>query len=107
MKLCWKIAVGLAGAGALCASVLVVRRGNLQKAVEETRLALRQQGFKTELTEFDFSTPSETWARVGALTMIGRVHATDSLVLMMPAGSNAATAVWKHDKLEDAHGDDI
>ena len=35
-----------------------------QKAVEETRQALHQQGFKTDLADFNFSMSAEMRARV-------------------------------------------
>lgn len=38
-----------------------------QKAVEETRQNLRQQGFKPDLSDFDFSTSAEIRAREAIL----------------------------------------
>jgi cbb3-type cytochrome oxidase subunit 3 len=35
-----------------------------QRALADTRLALRQQGFKTDLADFDFTTSPEIQARV-------------------------------------------
>jgi hypothetical protein len=64
----WKIMGVLAAVAVLCALLLLRSDSNEQKAVEETRRALRQQGYKVDLTEFDFSTSDELRVRVATLT---------------------------------------
>jgi hypothetical protein len=84
-----------------------------QTALEETRRALRQQGFKIDLKEFDLSAPTEFRARAAALTnadltvaglssteyarraVLGQVRPD----FMAAVGSSAAVVVWKQEKL--------
>ncbi len=77
----------------------------------ETRRELHQQGFKTELAEFDFSTSDEVRVRVTALTNASTSTAPRnqedaarrSLVqqvmpeLMQTIGSDSAIPVWKQE----------
>ncbi|HEX7861394.1 MAG TPA: hypothetical protein VF773_13760 [Verrucomicrobiae bacterium] len=42
------------------------------KLVAQTRAELRKEGFKVDLSEFDFSAPAEVQARVASLTNFGR-----------------------------------
>jgi hypothetical protein len=110
LKLRWKIAAGLAAAGALCVLFLVSSDNKGRNGAEKTRHALRQQGFKTEITEFDFSISYELRARAGLLTMVGRgaqARRPDTLNLMTPMGSNAALVVWKQDGLTNRFGEDF
>jgi len=104
---------GLVAPGALCALVLLRSAGSEQRAVEATRRALRQQGFKTDLADFDFSTSPELRARAAALTRgeFSRGNTRDSGYgwsslarpdhpdLMTAVGTDAALAVWKQEKL--------
>lgn len=41
--------------------------GELRRAVEQTRRELRQQGFKTELTDFNFTLPADISARANTI----------------------------------------
>ena len=68
MKLWWKVILGLAVLAAISALLRLRPDDRPQKAVAETRQLLRQQGFKTDLSEFDFSASEEFRARVAALT---------------------------------------
>ena len=55
MKLRWKILIVLATVVCALAAFLLLRpAGSEQKALEETRQSLRKEGFKTDLTEFNF-----------------------------------------------------
>jgi len=78
-----------------------------QKAVEETRQNLRQQGFKTDLSDFDFSTSSEMRAREAILKATAPdFHSEpfhDHPNLMEIVGSNSVIVVWKQDSLERAN----
>ena len=75
-----------------------------QKALAETRLALRQQGFKTDLADFDLSTPPEMRARETILTNTVQYRFAgaypDHPNLMQPVGNNSAIVVWKLDSLK-------
>ena len=78
-----------------------------QKAVEETRQNLRQQGFKPDLSDFDFSTSAEIRAREAILKATAPdFHSEpfhDHPNLMEIVGSNSVIVVWKQDSLERAN----
>jgi hypothetical protein len=97
MKLRWIIAGGLTAMGVAVAIVLLRQGDDVQKALEETRRALCQQGFKTDIAQFDFSTSDEFRARANALTSLGTW--VREPILMSSAGSNVAIVLWKQDKL--------
>src|SRR2546425_484603 len=85
--------------------------GGAQKALEETRRALRQQGFKTDLTEFTFSTSGELRARAAALTNAGHtvrpVAPQENLNFLPLVGPNSALVVWKQDKFQGYASKDL
>jgi hypothetical protein len=58
MKRRWKIAAGLAVL-TIVAVCLFSRPGGALRDLQDTRRALREQGFKLELREFDLSLPPE------------------------------------------------
>jgi len=104
MKWRWIIAVGLLAVALVCAFLLLRSDSAEERAVEETKRALRQQGFKTDLTEFNFSASAEFRARTAALTFAGPHLRRPPLPegnpeLMMPVGSNAARVIWQEFKL--------
>ena len=113
MKARWKLVVVLAAASGLCAFFLLRSDGSEQKALEETRRAVRQQGFKIDLSEFNFSASAEFRARTAALTFAGphlrRPPTPEGTPeLMMPVGSNAARVIWQQFKLASSYsGEDV
>ena len=100
----WKIATLLAVVGIVCAVLLLHTGNSAQKAVTATRLALRQQGFKTDLADFDFSTSAELRAREAILIATAPDRRarpfTDHPNLMELVGNNSAIVVWKQDSLK-------
>ena len=114
MKLFWKITIVLL-ALAIVAAVLHFWQGrdDERQAVEETRLALRRQGFKTELSEFNFFTSLELQLREAALTNAGSQHlpnapGTSRAPILAPRTSSSphatggrgdAILVWKQPAL--------
>lgn len=72
-----------------------------QKDAEEARRRLRQQGFKTDLSDFDFSTEYETGVRAAAFTNIIYIRPT---VLLQPCGSECAVVAWKQALFEEEEG---
>src|SRR5436190_615498 len=74
---------------------------DVQKAAEEARETLRKQGFKTDLSEFDFSTDPATAARSAALTNIIRIRPA---LLLQPVGMDAALTAWKEKSFEQEEG---
>jgi hypothetical protein len=109
----WIIAAGVVAVGGLGALVLWNSGGNEQRAAEQTRHALRAQGFKTDLSDFDLSASDEARARAAALTRgeFTRPASRDSRYgwqpvdpmghpdLMAFGGADAALVVWKQQKL--------
>lgn len=69
----------------------------LRASVSETRRELRQQGFKTELSDFNFAWPAEINARADAITAAGQalrsVSHAHELQLMEWVGTNVALAI--------------
>jgi hypothetical protein len=114
------ITMGILALVTAVAGFLLFSHNSARTALEETRRALRQQGFKIDLAEFDFSTSPELRARATALTnadltgsAFPRANPARRLVLpqerlnfMPTVGSNAALVVWKQEKLPTYSGQD-
>ncbi len=121
MKLRWIITVGVALAFAVCLFLLLHPRDGAQEAVAGTRRVLREQGFKTDLADFDFSTSDALRQRMSALTNAdfiwaawpGMDYSRRALLqeelpnLMSPVGSDSAIVAWKLEKLESHSGEDV
>lgn len=58
--------------GCACVSGVLCSDGELQQAVQRTRGALREQGFKTDLADFNFCISDAQRARAAALTNADR-----------------------------------
>jgi hypothetical protein len=75
-----------------------------QKLFAETRQSLRQQGFKTDLSDFDFSTPPEMRARENILKATASNRSGPPMPeqqnLMEIVGANSAIVVWKQNSLK-------
>jgi hypothetical protein len=111
MKLRWIIMVGLGTVLAICGFVFLRPSGRARKAVEATRRTLHQQGFKTDLTEFNFSTSAELRNRAAPLVNYRLTYlpgfSGDTPDLLPAVGSNSALVVWKQDKLAGYSGEDL
>lgn len=117
MKLRWKIMVGLLALAAVCALLLLSTGNRAQRELEETRRSLRQQGFKIELREFNFSTSPELRRRAALLgttsraALANRARAGPGLRdipgLLTRAGANAGVVVWKLEKLKSYRSADL
>ncbi len=121
MKLRWKIAIGMMvlGLGFTAFVSLIDVAG--KRAVAEARQSLRQQGFKTDLSEFDFSTSPELRQREQVLTNVGfdqpsptpEEYARRSMLqqdepkLMQMITADAAVAVWMSVRLPNGEGIDL
>ncbi len=74
-----------------------------QKDLEQTRRELQEEGFKTDLTNFDFSTSPDLRAREAILTATGPNRNVapfpDHPDLMETATSNTVVVVWEQDSL--------
>jgi hypothetical protein len=86
------------------------RGTDVQRVLADTRQKLRQQGFKTELADFKFTTDAASRAREGALTTFSSPPqfspAGERLDLMPMAGNDAVIVIWKQDWLK-TEGDPI
>jgi hypothetical protein len=120
MKRRWIILVGVVLVAAGFGGWLLRGSGDsAQKTLEETRRTLRQQGFKIELSEFDFSTSPELRVRAGVLTNASwamayprragqqdvevarrAVLVSDQPELMAAVGQSAARVSWQQARLE-------
>ena len=88
---------------ALAVAVVVMVWGeggpNPQVSLAETRQALRQAGFKTDLADFDFSTSSEFRERADVLTAYDRPPPGSAMQppvnLMTAVGTNTALVLWQ------------
>src|SRR4051794_20615336 len=72
-----------------------------QKDAAEARSSLRKQGFKTELSDFDFSADNETTVRAAALTNIASLR---PLILLQPCGTECAIVAWQQPGPEEEEG---
>ncbi len=100
----WKVALLLVLIG-FFATVFVSHADNRgPQLVAETRQTLHQQGFKTDLADFDFSTSPELRAREGILKAAvpdrNSGPSPDQINLMETVGTNSAIVLWKQDSLK-------
>jgi hypothetical protein len=101
----WIIFLVLVAGGFIYALIPPRLDTNSQKPFAGTRQMLRQQGFKTDLTDFDFSTPPELRAREAILKATVPTNNfsepfRDYPNLMETVGMNSAVVVWKQDSLK-------
>lgn len=104
-----KLAFVLASAFAVAASMLAQSSTSApsdysKSTAKEMRRAFHQQGFKTDLPDFNFAVPKEMSERADALTRTsaGGPRPTTFLNdedLLTSAGDHAAVVVWKQQKL--------
>src|SRR5689334_14803838 len=73
-------------------------RGGPDKDAGEARRALRQEGFKTDLLDFNFFTDAATATRAAALTNTIR---TRPPMLLQPCGTESAIIAWKGTNFHD------
>jgi len=84
--------------------------GGEQTVTKQTRLALRQRGIKTDLSDFNRVTPKEMSDRASVLTLDNTVNLSrpvsylNDTDLMTPVGENAALVIWKQAALVNPAG---
>lgn len=97
-------------AGALVVLLLVgLGSGGPRRDLEATLKKLRQDGYKTDLAEFDFSTTAEQRRRSVALSSSGIFSiglAPERLDYMASVGSNDALVLWQLPELPSRQGGD-
>jgi hypothetical protein len=102
-----KVAVILVAVGILCAFILWRHHAAGPELVAKTREALRQQGFKNDLSQFDFSTSPEMRAREAALTALDSKRfgglPREWPNLTETVGNDLMIVVWKQDMLKWPH----
>ena len=105
-KLPYKSVVALIVVGAICALFVAHPVVSAQKQVQRTRQNLRRQGFKTDLSDFDFSTSFELRSREAILKAAASPFrsgpARDDQNLMETVGAASVIVVWKQDSLKRA-----
>lgn len=109
-NLFWMAVLLLVVAGFIYAAIPSRPDNRGKKFVEETRRLLRQQGFKTGLADFDFSTSPELRAReviLKATVPTNRFSEPfrDHPNLMEIVGTNSAIVVWKENELKRQNPD--
>lgn len=97
-------------AGALIFLLLfLASSGGPRRDLEKTRNTLRQQGYKTDLADFDFSVPPEVSKRTTVLssgTMLRYGSPVERLDFMAPVGTNDALVLWELPELPSREGED-
>ena len=103
-NLFWKVVFLLVIIGILAAVFLSRSANRGPQLVTETRLALRQQGFKTDLADFDLSTSPELCDREAALEACAPNRnsslAPNQLTFMEAVGTDSAVVAWKQNSLK-------
>jgi hypothetical protein len=101
--LIWVFALLLTLAGLMLASRPSPPDAAAVKALAECKQTLRAQGFKTELSDFDFSTTPEEQARAGiltnAITFLSPDARNELPPLLQPVGNDSAAVLWKSDSV--------
>jgi len=91
--------------GVLCAAFAFSCRAGESNTVENVRLSLRKEGFKIDLSEFDFTVPKDVQARSAAVCTDGKVNPQrpvsflEDYDLLTPVGDHAAVVVWSQEAL--------
>ena len=118
MKTLLKLLAGIVMLILVGAAVLVLNDRSLRKSVAETRRTLREQGFKTDVAEFDFTITPEFQRREQALTNAfggwSVMHQTNFVRreflqsgepnLMVVISPDTAIPVWKQNQIADQDG---
>jgi hypothetical protein len=111
MKWRWKMALAFAAVSALVVLLVGFSDDEVQRAAEQTRRDLRKAGFKTELSEFDFSATPEEQRRAAVLAPALRGPRPSALgeePNLLPAiGTNAALVLWQQPALTTRSGGDL
>ena len=91
--------------GMSCATFAPTCRAGESNVVEDVRLSLRKEGFKIDLSQFDFTVPKEVQARSAAVCTDGKVNPQrpvsflEDYDLLTPVGDHAAVVVWNQEAL--------
>lgn len=93
------------GLGMFCATFAPSCRAGESNVVEDIRISLRREGFKVDLSEFDFTVPKDVQARSAAVWTDGTVNPQrpvsflEDYDLLTPVGDHAAVVVWNQEAL--------
>ena len=102
---CCIVRLILLALGLFCATFAPACRAGESNTVENIRLSLRKEGFKSDLSEFDFTVPKEVQARSAAVCTDGKVNPQrpvsflEDYDLLTPVGDHAAVVVWNQEAL--------
>ena len=111
MKTRWKISLVLLLLGVCWIAWQWTLPDRVRKELDETRRLLREQGFKFELADFNFSTSPELRARAAAIGTTTRAAITSGasrgpnlgnyLEQLSPITDHSAIVLWREEKLRD------
>jgi hypothetical protein len=103
-KVAWLMLLGVLVLSTLLALFGPHHDPRLRQAVADTRQQLRNQGFKTDLADFDVTTDPAMQARVALLTMFDKPlpldASGDQLDLLPVATNDTASIIWQQDPLQ-------
>lgn len=107
VRVLWMLALFVVALGVLSALIVSLLHSGGTELLAKTRDALRQQGYKTDLSQFDFSTSPEVRARLTALADWASNRQTrlpsEWPALTEAAGNDTVIVVWKQAMLKWPH----
>jgi hypothetical protein len=100
MKSAWKITLGVAAPGIICAVWLLSAGDQARRSLEQTRNSLRQQGFRLDIGDFELTTSPEMRARASVLTSAVDPRSVwlgmrGDILLTSGPRSNTAPVLWQ------------
>lgn len=92
----------------VAALIQMHQNADVKRDLADARQLLREQGFKTDLADFNFKTDAAAQTREAALTVFSgmvRPATPDETINLMPlAADDAAIVIWKEDRLKSESG---
>ncbi len=120
MKRRGKLVIGMVVLGIIAGVFFWLTSNPALRALEAARKSLRREGFKLELSEFDFSIPDDVRRRASLLARTTLREVTNHVQpgtgpwprsggrgyeLLVPIGTNAAVVLWQSGDLRDMRVD--
>lgn len=103
-KVIWIILLSVLVLSTVLALLQRHRASRMQHVAADIRRAMREQGFKTDLADFNFTADAATRLRTEALSFgwsVPELSTNEDELELLPAVSNdTATVIWKQDSLK-------